>query len=96
MCFADIGPVRPLERPRASDTALGGEVVGRAILHNLNVAETLSALQDQIKGLTLGISYVRTDELPLMLQQHTTGVPRRWTRLLCMIAQAVTCYHERH
>jgi len=94
--LADIGPVRPVAHPRASAATPGGEVVGRAILRDLNVAETLSALQDQIEGLTLGIPDVRTDELPLMLQRHTTGVPRRWTRLLCMIAQAVTCYHEHH
>jgi len=73
-----------------------GEVVGRAILHDLDVFETLVVLQDQIEGLTLGIPDVRTDELPLRLQCHTTGVPSRWTRLLCMIAQAVTSYHEHH
>ena len=73
-----------------------GEAVGRAILRDFNVAETLSTLQDQIEGLTLGIPDVRTDELPLMLQRHTTSVPSRWTRLLRMIAQVVTCYHEHH
>ena len=80
--LADIGPVRPVARPRASAAAPGGEVAGRAILRDLNVAETLSALQDQIEGLTLGIPDVRTDEHPLMLQRHITGMPRRWTRLL--------------
>jgi len=94
--FADIGPIRPTERPRASAAAPGREIGGRAILRDLNVAKTLLALQDQIEGLTLSIPDVRTDELPLMLQRHTTGVPRRWTRLLRMIAQAVTCYHEHH
>jgi len=94
--LADIGLVRPVARPRASAAAPGGEAVGRAILRDLNVAETLSALQDQIEGLTLGIPDVWTDEFSLMLQRHTTGVPRRWTRLLRMIAQAVTCYHEHH
>ena len=39
----------------------------RDILHDLDVVETLSALQDQVKGLTLGILDVRTDELPLRL-----------------------------
>jgi hypothetical protein len=94
--FVDIGLVWPAERSRAPAAAPGGEVGGRAILHDLNVAETLSAFQDQIEGLTLGIPDVRTNELPLMLQWHTTGVPRRWTRLLRMIAQVVTCYHEHH
>lgn len=65
--FADIGPIQPAECPRALAAAPGGEVGGRAILRDLNVAETLSALQDQIEGLTLGIPDVRTDELPLML-----------------------------
>jgi len=76
--------------------APAGEAVGRAILRNLDVAETLSALQDHVEGPTLGIPDVRTDELPLRLQRHTTGVPSRWTRLLHMIAQAVTCYHQHH
>ncbi|CAA3004317.1 Hypothetical predicted protein [Olea europaea subsp. europaea] len=93
---ADVGPVRPVARPRVPDVVPTGEAAGRAILRDLNEAETISALQDQIEGLTLGIPDVRIDELPLMLQRHTTGVPRRWTRLLRMIAQAVTCYHEHH
>ena len=93
---ADVGPIRPVARPRVPASAPAGEAAGRAILRDLNVVETFSALQDQIEGLTLGIPDVRTDELPLMLQRHTTGVSHRWTRLLCMIAQVVTCYHEHH
>ena len=50
--------------------APAGEAVGRAILRDLDVAETLTALQDQFEGLTLGIPDVRTDELPLRLQWH--------------------------
>ena len=73
-----------------------GEAVGRAILRDLDVAKTLSALQDQVESLTLGIPDVRTDELPLRLQRHTTNVLIRWTRLLRMIAHAVTCYHQHH
>ena len=94
--LADVGPVRTIVRPRVPAATPAGEAVGRAILRDLNVAKTLSALQDQIEGLSLGILDVRTDELPLMLQRQTTGVPSRWTRLLCMIVQAVTCYHEHH
>lgn len=93
---ADVGPVRPVVRLRVLVAAPVGEAVGRAILRDLDVAETLSALQDQVEGFTLGISDVRTDELPLRLQRHTTGMPSRWTRILCMIAQAVTCYHQHH
>ena len=93
---ADVGPVQPVVRLRVPATAPTGEVVGRAILRDLDVGETLTALQDQVKGLTLSVPDVRTDELPLRLQRHTTGVPRRWTRLLRMIAQAVTYYHEHY
>ena len=93
---ADIGPVQPAVRPRALATALAREAVGRAILRDLDVVEILSALQDQVEGLTLGIPDVRTDELPLRLQRHTTGVPSRWTRILRMIAQAVTCCHQHY
>jgi len=93
---ADVGPVRPVVRARALVPAPVGETPGRVILRDLDVAETLAAVQEQVEGLTLGIPDVRIDELPLQLQRHTTGVPRRWARLLRMIAQAVTCYHEHH
>ena len=65
---ADVGPVQPVVRLRVPAVAPTGEAVGRAILRDLDVAETLSELQDQVEGLTLGISDVRTDELPLRLQ----------------------------
>lgn len=42
--FADVGPVRPVARSRVPAAASVGEVVGRAILRDLNVVETLSAL----------------------------------------------------
>ena len=93
---ADVGPVRPAVRPRAPVATPAGEAPGRAILRDLDLAESLAAVQEQVESLTLGIPDVRIDEFPLQLQRHTTGVPRRWTRLLRMIAQAVTCYHEHH
>ena len=93
---ADVGPVRPAVRRRVPVAAPAGETAGRVIIRDLDVAETLTAVQEQVESLTLGIPDVRIDELPLQLQRHTTGVPRRWTRLLRMIAQAVTCYHEHH
>ena len=43
---ADIGPVRPAVRLRVLVAAPTGEVVGRAILRDLDVAETLLELQD--------------------------------------------------
>ena len=93
---ADVGPVQPVVCLRVPAAARAGEAVGRAIFRDLDVSEILSMLQDQVEGLTLGISDMRTDELPLRLQRHTTGVPSRWTRLLRMIALAVTCYHQHH
>jgi hypothetical protein len=77
---ADVGPVRPAVRLRPAATPAGDLSEGYPS-RDLDVAETLTALQGQVEGLTLGIPDVRTDELPLRLQQHTTGVPRRWTRL---------------
>ena len=63
----DIGLVRPVVRPRVAPAVPAGEAVGRAAIRDLDVAETLAVLQDQIEGLTLGIQDVRTDELPLIL-----------------------------
>lgn len=83
-------------RPRVAAVVLVGDAIGRVVLHDLDIAKTLAVLQDQIEGLTLGIQDVMTDELPLRLQRHTTGVPSCWTRLLHMIVQAVTCYHQHH
>ena len=96
MCIADVGPVRPAVRPRAPAAAPAGEPAGRVILRDLDVAETLTTVQEQVESLTFGIPNVRIDELPLQLQRHTIGVPRRWTRLLRMIAQTVTYFHEHH
>ena len=83
---ADIGPVRLAVCLRAPAVVPVGEAVGRAILHDLDVAKTISSLQDQVEGLTLGIPDVRTYKLPLRVQRHTTGMPSRWTRLLRTIA----------
>jgi len=41
---ADVGLVRPVVHLRVPAAAPAGEAVGRAILHDLDVAETLSAL----------------------------------------------------
>ena len=95
MC-ADIRLVRLAACPRVAAVVPVGEAVGMAILRDLDIGETLVVLQDQIEGLTLGIQDVRTDELPLRLQRHTTGVSSRWTRLLRMITQAVNCYRQHH
>ena len=93
---ADIGPVQTVVRLRVLAAAPAGEAMGRAILHDHDVAETISSFQDQVEGITLGIPNVRTDELPLRLQRHSTGVPSQWTTLLRMITHAVTCYHQHY
>ena len=72
-------------RPKATASVPAREAVGRDVLRDLDITETLVVLQDQIEGLTLGIQDVRTHELPLRLQRHTTGVLSQWTRLLHMI-----------
>ena len=70
--------------------------VERAVLQDLDLIETLTKLLDHIEGLTLGIPNVRIEELLMRLQHHTIGVPSHWMRLLRMIAQAMTYYHEHH
>ena len=93
---ADIGPVRPAAHPRSLAAAPAGEPARRVVIRDLDDTETLTAVQEQVESLTRGLPDVQIDELPLQMQRHTIGVPRRWTRLLRMIAQAVTCYHEHH
>lgn len=60
--------------------------IGRVVLQDLDLAETLAELQDHIEGLTLGILDVWIEEFPMRLQHHTIGVLSHWMRLLCMIA----------
>ena len=93
---ADIGPVRPAVRPRSPVAAPAVEPARRVVIRDLDDTETLTTVQEQVESLTRGLPDVQIDELPLQLQRHTIGVPRRWTRLLRMIAQAVTYYHEHH
>ena len=70
--------------------------IGRVVLQDLDLTKTLAGLPDHIEGLTLGIPDIRIKELPMRLQHHTICVPSCWVRLLCMIAQVVTCYNEHH
>ena len=93
---ADIGPVRPAVRPRSPVAAPAAEPARRVVIRDLDDIETLTAVQEQVESLTRGLPDVQIDELPLQLQRHTIGVPRRWTRILRMIAQAMTYYHEHH
>ncbi len=93
---ADVGPVHPVARPRSPVAAPAAEPARRVVIRDLGDTEILAAMQEQVESLTRGLPDVQIDELPLQLQQHTIGVPRRWTRLLRMIAQTVTYFHEHH
>ena len=90
-----VGTVRIMCHQQEVDEPMQRNV-GRAVLQDLDLTETLAELHDHIEGLTLGIVNVWIEELPMRLQCHTIGVPSRWMRLLCMIAQVVMCYHEHH
>ena len=94
--LADVGPVRPAFRLRPPVTVPAEEPARRVIIRDLSDTETLTAVQGQVENLTRGLPDVQVDELPLPMQQHTIGVPRRWTRLLCMIAHTVAYYEEHH
>ena len=93
---ADVGPVRPVARPGSPVAAPAAEPARRVVIRDLGDTEILAAVQEQVESLTRGLPDVQIDELPLQLQRHTIGVPRRWTRLLRMIAQTVTYFHEHH
>ena len=43
---ADVGPVRPVVRLRVPAVAPAGEAAGRVILCDLDVVETLTAVQE--------------------------------------------------
>ena len=71
-------------------------VVERAVLKDLDMAETIAELHKQIEGLNFRILDCRIEELPMRLHRHTIGVPNRWMRLLRRIARSIACYHEHH
>lgn len=93
--YANVGTIRPVVHAQKAGEPTKS-TVGRAILQDLDLAQTLAEFQQHVEGLTLGILDVQIEDLPMRLQCHTIGVPSRWMRLLRMIAQAVTCYHENH
>ena len=51
--------------------------VGRVVLQDLDMAETLTELRQHIEGLTFGFLYFQIKELPMQLQCHTIGVLNR-------------------
>ena len=65
--------------------------IGRAVLQDLDMAETLGELQEHIEGLTFRILDYWIEELPIQLQHHTIGVPNHWVRLLRRIARSIAC-----
>ena len=75
--LADVGPVRPAFRPRPPVTVPAEEPARRVIIRDLSDTETLTAVQGQVENLTRGLPDVQVDELPLLMQQHTIGVPTR-------------------
>lgn len=83
--YVDVGSFRLVVRQWEA----GGPVqraVGRAILRDLDIAETLAQLQDRMEGLTLDIPEVWIEESPMRFQRHTIGMPSHWMRLLHTIA----------
>ena len=93
--YADLGTVRPVVRTQQTGEPTE-RIVGREILQDLDLAETLAEFQQHVERLTLGIPNAKIEELPMRLQRHTIGVPSCSMRLLCIVAQAMTCYHEHH
>ena len=53
-------------------------------------------LEEHLERLTLDIPNASIDDLPLRYQRPTMGVPGRFSRLLCRVAQAMMCSHEHH
>ena len=58
--------------------------------------DVMGELEENLERLTLDIPDVSIDDLPLRYQRSTTGVPSRFSRLLCRVARAIMCYHEHH
>ena len=91
----DVSTVRPMRHEQEA----GGSAqinVGRAVLQDLDLVETLAELQDHVERLTLCILDIQIQELPMRLWWYTIGVPSHQIWLLCMIAHTMTCYHEQH
>ena len=49
--------VQPVEEPEREANAPAARVVGRAVLRDLDMAETLAKLRQHIEGLTFSILY---------------------------------------
>ena len=73
---------------------LAERAVGRAVLQDLDMTETLYELRQHIEGLNFRILDFRIKELPMRLQHHTIGVHNHWMRLLRRIDTSVACYRS--
>ena len=66
-CNADISRIQPVKEPESEVDVPAERAVGRAVLQDLDMAETLTELQKHIEGLTFGIPYFRIEEIPMQL-----------------------------
>ena len=94
--YIDVGRIRPVGHPKQGAVEPIERAIGREVLQDLYMVETLSDLQNHIQGLTFEIPYFWIEELPMRLQCHTICIPNRWMQLLCRIARSIACYHEHH
>ena len=62
----DVGTVRPMGHQQ-EEGGLVWRNVGRAVLQDFCLTETLAQLRDHVEGLTLDITDIRIDELPMRL-----------------------------
>ena len=94
--YENVGQFQPMGALEHGADEPAERVVGRVVLQDLDMAETLFELRQHIEGLNFGISDSRIEELPMRLQCHTIGVPNHWMWLLRRIARSIACYHEHH
>ena len=64
------------------------------VVHRSKEDEELGDLGETLQRLTIGIPNVTTNDLPRRYQCHIVGVSGRFAKILCRVAQDITCYHE--
>ena len=65
--YIDVGRIRPVGRPEQETDEPTERTIGREVLQDLYLDDTLTELQQHVEGLTLGIPDVRIEELPKRL-----------------------------
>ena len=90
-CFqcADKEAVRPIDLP-----VLGHREGALAAADSMVPMVGLREVERNLQGLTMGIPPLRRGDVPLLLQQHTVGVPENINSLLRRVAHAVVCYSQ--